>query len=48
MVVLRVFVHLGAAMTKWAIEYEHPAAEAFKLNHPEADVFCENCNVILR
>ncbi|MCO5563301.1 hypothetical protein L7F22_016941 [Adiantum nelumboides] len=38
----------GAAMTKWAIEYEHPAAEAFKLNHPEADVFCENCNVILR
>ena len=39
---------VGAAMTKWAIEYEHPAAEAFKLNHPEAEVFCENCNVILR
>ncbi|KAH7279982.1 hypothetical protein KP509_37G046300 [Ceratopteris richardii] len=38
----------GVAMTKWAIEYEHPAAEAFKLNHPEAEVFCENCNVILR
>lgn len=38
----------GAALTKWAIEYEHPAAEAFKLNHPEAEVFCENCNVILR
>lgn len=38
----------GASLTKWAIEYEHPAAEAFKLNHPQAEVFCENCNVILR
>lgn len=36
------------ATTKWAIEYEHPASEAFKLNHPETEVFCENCNVILR
>jgi DNA (cytosine-5)-methyltransferase 1 len=36
------------ATTKWAIEYEQPAAEAFKLNHSETDVFCENCNVILR
>ena len=26
----------GAAFTKWAIEYEHPAAEAFKLNNPDA------------
>ncbi|KAJ7517728.1 hypothetical protein O6H91_21G038100 [Diphasiastrum complanatum] len=38
----------GASFTKWAIEYEHPAAEAFKVNHPQAEVFCENCNVILR
>lgn len=38
----------GVATTKWAIEYEHPAAEAFKLNHPETEVFSENCNVILR
>ncbi|XP_057863874.2 DNA (cytosine-5)-methyltransferase 1B [Cryptomeria japonica] len=38
----------GASFTKWAIEYEEPAAEAFKLNHPEAEVFCQNCNVILR
>ncbi|XP_059064821.1 DNA (cytosine-5)-methyltransferase 1B-like [Cryptomeria japonica] len=37
----------GACFTKWAIEYEEPAAEAFKLNHPEAEVFCQNCNVIL-
>ncbi|VFQ73766.1 unnamed protein product [Cuscuta campestris] len=38
----------GASLTKWAIEYEEPAAEAFKLNHPEAHVFVHNCNVILR
>lgn len=25
----------GAAESRWAIEYEHPAAEAFKLNHPK-------------
>ena len=36
-----------AAETKWAIEYEHPAAEAFKLNNPDAAVFCNNCNVLL-
>ncbi|XP_022721306.1 DNA (cytosine-5)-methyltransferase 1B-like isoform X2 [Durio zibethinus] len=38
----------GVSHTKWAIEYEEPAGEAFKLNHPEAMVFVENCNVILR
>jgi hypothetical protein len=37
----------GVADTKWAIEYEQPAADAFKLNNPEAAVFCNNCNVIL-
>ena len=37
----------GAAVSKWAIEYEAPAAEAFKLNHPGAATFCDNCNVIL-
>ena len=37
----------GAATTKWAIEYEYPAAEAFKLNNPDAAVFCNNCNVLL-
>ena len=36
-----------AAVTKWAIEYEEPAAEAFKRNNPEAAVFCNNCNVLL-
>lgn len=38
----------GASQTKWAIEYEEPAGEAFKLNHPGASVFIDNCNVILR
>ena len=32
---------------RWAIEYESPAADAFKLNHPHAAVFAANCNVIL-
>ncbi|GMI86703.1 METHYLTRANSFERASE 2, methyltransferase 1, DECREASED DNA METHYLATION 2, METHYLTRANSFERASE I [Hibiscus trionum] len=38
----------GASLTKWAIEYEEPAGDAFKLNHPESLVFIKNCNVILR
>ncbi|VVA38732.1 PREDICTED: DNA [Prunus dulcis] len=38
----------GASITKWAIEYEEPAGDAFKLNHPESLVFINNCNVILR
>lgn len=38
----------GATVTKWAIEYEEPAGQAFNLNHPEALTFIHNCNVILR
>ncbi|XP_010549723.1 PREDICTED: DNA (cytosine-5)-methyltransferase 1-like [Tarenaya hassleriana] len=38
----------GVSSTKWAIEYEEPAGDAFKLNHPESTVFVNNCNVILR
>ncbi|XP_027358721.1 DNA (cytosine-5)-methyltransferase 1-like [Abrus precatorius] len=37
----------GVSLTKWAIEYEEPAGDAFKANHPEALVFINNCNVIL-
>ena len=37
----------GAAYAKWAIEYEVPAADAFKLNNPDAAVFANNCNVLL-
>ncbi|XP_076903483.1 DNA (cytosine-5)-methyltransferase 1B-like [Bidens hawaiensis] len=38
----------GASVTKWAIEYEEPAGDAFRLNHPDALAFVHNCNVILR
>ncbi|RDY07106.1 DNA (cytosine-5)-methyltransferase 1, partial [Mucuna pruriens] len=38
----------GVSSTKWAIEYEEPAGDAFKANHPDALVFINNCNVILR
>lgn len=33
--------------TKWAIEYDAAAGDAFKLNHPGSLVFVNNCNVIL-
>ncbi|KAL1356188.1 hypothetical protein HN51_008170 [Arachis hypogaea] len=38
----------GITLTKWAIEYEEPAGDAFRANHPEALVFVNNCNVVLR
>ena len=38
----------GVSVTKWAIEYEEPAGDAFKLTHPESLMFINNCNVILR
>ncbi|PKA56742.1 DNA (cytosine-5)-methyltransferase 1B [Apostasia shenzhenica] len=38
----------GVAFTKWAIEYEEPAGEAFSKNHPDTLMFIDNCNVILR
>ncbi|XP_020578797.1 DNA (cytosine-5)-methyltransferase 1B-like [Phalaenopsis equestris] len=38
----------GATFTKWAIEYEEAAGEAFNKNHPDAHMFIDNCNVILR
>lgn len=36
-----------AAHARWAVEYEEAAAEAFRLNHPEAVCWAKNCNVIL-
>ncbi|XP_031126825.1 DNA (cytosine-5)-methyltransferase 1A-like [Ipomoea triloba] len=38
----------GAAVTKWAIESDQKASEAFKLNHPHAFTVVQNCNVVLR
>ena len=37
----------GAAVSKWAIEYERPASAAFQVNNPQAAVFCGNCNLLL-
>lgn len=36
------------AESRWAIEYDREAADAFKLNNPHTTVFCDNCNVLLR
>ncbi|KAJ4900746.1 DNA (cytosine-5)-methyltransferase 1 [Raphanus sativus] len=38
----------GVSETKWAIEYEEQAGQAFQQNHPESTVFVNNCNVLLR
>ncbi|XP_066590215.1 DNA (cytosine-5)-methyltransferase 1-like isoform X2 [Prorops nasuta] len=38
----------GIAENRWAIEKEEAAAYAYKLNNPEATVFSEDCNVLLR
>ncbi|KAI3454558.1 hypothetical protein Pfo_011221 [Paulownia fortunei] len=45
---LNLISHQCVSKTKWAIEYNEAAAEAFKLNHPESLVFINNCNVIPR
>lgn len=46
--ILSLLNSVGVSFTKWAIEYEEPAGEAFSKNHPEAAVFVDNCNVILK
>nr|XP_022900238.1 DNA (cytosine-5)-methyltransferase PliMCI-like [Onthophagus taurus] len=38
----------GIALTKWAIEKEIEPAQAFKLNNPDALVFTEDCNELLK
>lgn len=38
----------GVARTRWAIEYLDHAAKSFAANHPEAAVFCDNVNVLLK
>ena len=37
----------GIVDTKWAIEYDDAAAEAFKLNHPSTAVLCNNVSALL-
>jgi len=38
----------GVADTKWAVEKEETAAHAFRLNNPDAVVFSDDCNQLLR
>ncbi|XP_044540853.1 DNA (cytosine-5)-methyltransferase 1-like [Gracilinanus agilis] len=42
------FHQAGVSETLWAIEMWDPAAQAFLLNNPEATVFREDCNVLLK
>ncbi|KAK0063574.1 DNA (cytosine-5)-methyltransferase 1 [Biomphalaria pfeifferi] len=38
----------GMAETRWAIEKEQPAAQAFRLNNPSCVVFTDDCNLLLQ
>lgn len=38
----------GVAETKWAIEKEESAANAFQINNPNCVVFTEDCNHLLK
>ncbi|XP_066253971.1 DNA (cytosine-5)-methyltransferase PliMCI-like [Euwallacea similis] len=38
----------GICETKWAIEFDLAAAQAFRFNYPDAKVFSEDCNNILK
>ncbi|KAL4142386.1 hypothetical protein QTP88_004853 [Uroleucon formosanum] len=38
----------GLVISNWAIECDEKAAGAFKLNNPEATVFVEDCNYLLK
>eukprot|EP00112_Aurelia_sp_Birch-Aquarium-sp1_P017776 Seg416.8 transcript_id=Seg416.8/GoldUCD/mRNA.D3Y31 product="DNA methyltransferase 1" protein_id=Seg416.8/GoldUCD/D3Y31 len=42
------FHQSGIAETCWAIEKEEPAAQAFRLNNPNAAVFTDDCNLLLQ
>ncbi len=37
-----------ATESKWAIEFEPRAAEAFKLNFPDVAISTDDCNIILK
>ncbi|XP_076247833.1 DNA methyltransferase 1a isoform X2 [Calliopsis andreniformis] len=38
----------GVSENLWAIEKEEPAAYAYRLNNPNATVFIEDCNILLK
>ena len=41
------FHQAGIAESRWAIEKEEPAAQAFRLNNPGCTVFNDDCNLLL-
>ncbi|KAH8038928.1 hypothetical protein HPB51_004040 [Rhipicephalus microplus] len=45
---LKGFHQAGVSETCWAIEREEPAATAFRLNFPDATIFTDDCNRLLR
>jgi len=42
------FHQSGIAESRWAVEKEEPAAQAFRLNNPGCTVFTDDCNDLLR
>lgn len=42
------FHQAGVSENLWAIEKEEPAANAYRLNNPNAIVFTEDCNILLK
>lgn len=42
------FHQAAVAKSCWAVEFEQPAAQAFRLNNPETTVFTDDCNTILK
>ena len=42
------FHQVGVSKSMWAVEKEEPAAQAYRLNFPEATVFTDDCNTLLK
>ena len=42
------FHQCGISESSWAVEIDQPAAQAYRLNYPEATVFTDDCNLLLK
>lgn len=42
------FHQCGVSESAWAVEIDQPAAQAYRLNYPQAIVFSEDCNLLLK
>ena len=42
------FHQCGLSESSWAVEIDQPAAQAYRLNYPQATVFTEDCNLMLK